>query len=86
MDNVTFDSEADLVRAAPAQKASAGITTWLIASKFAKDEKQANYILIGILVTCLVITGFALANLFGGGPSIDAQERMRLEESTRPPQ
>ena len=86
MDNVTFDSEADLARPVPTQKSSAGITAWLIAKKFAKDEKQANYVLIGILVTCLVITGFALANLFNTGASIDAEERMRLEESTRLPQ
>lgn len=86
MDNVTFDSEADLSRSIPAQKAASGITVWLVAKKIAKDESQANYILIGILVTCLVITGFALMNLFGGNSGIDAEERLRLEQSTRPPQ
>lgn len=86
MDNVTFDSETDLAHTAPVQKSSAGITAWLITNKFAKDETQANYILIGVLVTCLVLTGFALMSLFGGESGIDAEERMRLEQSTRPPQ
>lgn len=86
MDNVTFDSETDLAQAAPVQKSSSGISAWLVANKFAKDETHANYILIGVLVTCLVITGVALMNLFGGGSGIDAEERMRLEQSTRPPQ
>lgn len=86
MDNVTFDSEANLAQTAPTQKGTGGITAWLIAKKVAKDESQANYILLGVLAVCVLVTGFALANLFNGGSSIDAEERMRLEQSTRVPQ
>lgn len=86
MDNVTFDSEAELTRATPIPKSSRGMIAWLISKKIAKDASQANYILLGILAVCILITGFALMNLFGGGPGIDAEERMRLEQSTRPPQ
>lgn len=86
MNNVTFDSEAELTRNSVVQKSTAGITTWLISKKIAKDESQANYMLLGVLAICVLITGFALANLFSGGSTIDAQERMRLEQTTRVPQ
>lgn len=86
MDNVTFDSETDLAQAKSVQKPAAGITAWIVSNKFAKNETQANYILLGILAVCILITGFALMSLFGGGSNIDAAERMRLEQSTRPPQ
>ena len=85
MDNVTFDSEANLAQTVPTQKVAGGITAWLIAKKVAKDESQANYILLGILVVCILVTGFALMNLFGGGSTIDAEERMRLQQATQPP-
>lgn len=86
MDNVTFDSETDLSRTIPAQKATAGITTWLLEKKIAKDESEATYILLGVLGVCVLITGFALMNLFGGGSTIDEKERMRIEQSMLPPQ
>lgn len=86
MDNVTFDAEADIKQAHPVQKSSAGMTAWMVSKKFAKDETQANYILLGILGVCVVITGFSLMNLFGGGSTVDPEERMRLEQSTPLPQ
>lgn len=85
MSNVTFDSEAELTRTSAVQRSTASITAWLISKKFAKDENQANYILLGILAICILITGFALANLFSSGSNIDAEERMRLEQSTSMP-
>jgi hypothetical protein len=84
MANVTFDSEADLPQTGPSQKSSGGITAWLIANKIAKDAVQANYILLGILALCVLGAGLALMNLSSTGSSIDAEERMRLEQSTRP--
>jgi len=86
MDNVTFDSETDLVRTSPDTSSSGGLSTWLIQKKIAKDESQANQIFLGILAVCVLITGFALASLFDDGTGIDAAERLRLEQSTRPPQ
>lgn len=86
MSNVIFDSETELASTIPAKTPVAGITTWLIRKRIAKDESQANYLLLGILGVCVLITGFALANLFSDGASIDTGERMRLEQSTRPPQ
>lgn len=86
MSNVTFDSEVELTRTTVVQRSAASITAWLIAKKFAKDEDQANYVLLGVLAVCVLITGFALANLFDGGSTLDEKERMRLEQSMLPPQ
>lgn len=85
MDNVTFDSEVDLSRTTPEQKVTKGITAWLISKKFVKDESQANYMLLGVLAVCVLLTGFALANLFGANSTIDTAERMRLEQTTTVP-
>lgn len=82
MDNVSFDSEAELSQAIPAQKATVGITAWLVSKKIVKDERQANHMLLGVLAVCILIIGFALANVFTRGSSIDAKERMRLEQTT----
>lgn len=83
MANVTFDSETNLPQATSAKK-SGGIVSWLIANKIAKDQNQANYILLGVLGVCVLGIGFALMSLSSGGSTIDAEERMRLEQSTRP--
>lgn len=85
MDNVTFDSEADLSRTIPAQSGTAGMAAWLISKKIAKDESQANFLLLGVLAACVLLTGFALANLFGANSNIDTAERIRLEQTTTVP-
>lgn len=48
MADVQFSEEATL---APApSKSGSGMAAWLVRSKWVKDEKQAEYLLIGIAV------------------------------------
>ena len=42
-----------------------GITGWFIGKGFAKDEKQANQVLMIVLICVLVVTGIVAWRVFG---------------------
>lgn len=58
MADVHFNEEATF---APVPiKTESGMTAWLIRSKWAKDEKQAQYLLIGVAVVAFATMIFVL--------------------------
>lgn len=70
MPNVEFD-ENNLPggRFTPEAGQSPGLVKFIIKSGIVKDEKSANYILIGIAVCAILLTIFVLKNSFGGSRS-----------------
>lgn len=59
MTDVQFSEEAGLPSGVP-QRTKGGMAEWLVRSKWAKDEKQAGYLLIGITVVALATMIFVL--------------------------
>lgn len=80
MAGISFDEEQP-VRATTAIGPQ-GMSAWMIRNKFAKDEKSANMMLISVVIACVSIVGLLLFMNTGGNSSLDAAERMRLEQST----
>ncbi|MDQ1299966.1 MAG: hypothetical protein QG636_634 [Patescibacteria group bacterium] len=62
MANIQFSEEAGLSSRVP-QGTKGGMVGWLVRSKWAKDEKQAEYLLIGIAVVAFATMIFVL--IFG---------------------
>jgi len=79
MSDVSFNEETPI--APIAAGGSGGMTAWIIRNKFAKDEKGASYLLIGVAAVAIVLA-VSLVLLSGGDTTIDAGERARLEQST----
>lgn len=63
MTDVQFSEEATLAAAPAPIKSGSGMAAWLVRSKWAKDEKQAEYLLIGIAVVAFATMLFVL--MFG---------------------
>lgn len=59
MANIQFSEEAGLPSGVP-QSTRGGMAGWLVRSKWAKDEKQAEYLLIGITVVAFATMIFVL--------------------------
>ena len=81
MENISFNEDSSGNSAQVlGQRGMAG---WMIRNKFAKNEKEANLILMGIAGIGIA---FALFLVFSGSgdTTLDAQERERLERSTTP--
>ena len=85
MEGIQFDSEKDLERPHPRASVASGITNWLVQNKFAKDEKGASMILVGVLVLCLIGIALNMGTAFRGTGTLDAVERAKLERSTAMP-
>ncbi|MES2931737.1 MAG: hypothetical protein V4682_03515 [Patescibacteria group bacterium] len=76
---VSFNEEPSVgYTPAPGKQGMAG---WMVRNKFAKDEKNANYILVGIAVAAVILSFFLLFSS-RGDTTLNADERMRLEQST----
>lgn len=82
MTDVSFNEETS-VRHGSMTKG--GMAAWIVRNKFAKDEKSANYLLIGVVLLSVGVSMLLLLSSKGSSP-LDAQERARLEQSTRIPQ
>ena len=63
MTDVQFSEEATLTAAPVPAKSGSGMAAWLVRSKWAKDQKQAEYLLIGIAVVAFATMLFVL--MFG---------------------
>jgi len=83
MADISFDEEQPVRTVASV--GPHGMAAWMIQNKFAKDEKSANIILIGVVVVCVVTVALLLFMNTGGKSTIDAAERLRLEQSTTIP-
>lgn len=62
MADIQFSEEAGVSSRVP-QGSKGGMAAWLVRSKWAKDEKQAEYLLIGIAVVAFATMIFVL--MFG---------------------
>ena len=62
MADIQFSEEAGLSSRVP-QGSKGGMVAWLVRSKWVKDEKQAEYLLIGIAVVAFATMIFVL--MFG---------------------
>ncbi|HRH55876.1 MAG TPA: hypothetical protein PK609_03365 [Candidatus Paceibacterota bacterium] len=83
MEGIQFDGEEALVRQRPlAVRMQSGITAWLIRNKIVKTDQQAQWLLLGVLVFCVVVTVYLLGVAFSGGGTLTAEERRQLEQST----
>ncbi len=61
-DEVTFEEEEILVdSASQVSRHSSALTNMIMHTGLAKNESQANYVLIGIMVACLLLTIFVIA-------------------------
>jgi len=58
MADLQFDNEEVSQSRQPAAPAGSGMTEWLVARGVASDARQAEYILIGVIVVCLLIAGY----------------------------
>ena len=70
MSNVEFEDN-DFPGGRPVSESSGTPTLVRILLKFGvvKDEKQANYVLIGIAVCAVILTLFVIKGSFGGRPN-----------------
>jgi hypothetical protein len=72
MENVQFNEES-IARSAPAAaRQSKGMAGFLIKKGWARDDKGAQYILLGIAVVALVTSGFFWMQLANKTSTIDA--------------
>lgn len=79
MASVVFEeepSDSSSNRFAPASSKK-GITAWLIAHKFAKDEPQASALQLSIVAAVVVITIFVWVGAFRHAPAVSPAERKR---------
>lgn len=81
MENVSFNEESSGNTAQTL--GTRGMAGWMIRNKFAKNEKEANVMLMALAGIGIA---FALFIIFSGSgdTTLDAQERERLERSTTP--
>lgn len=80
MAEISFDEEQPVRTVASV--GPHGMAAWMIRNKFAKDEKSANMLLIGVVAVCVAIVAIVLFLNAGGKGTLDAAERARLEQST----
>tara|TARA_B100000745_G_scaffold290137_2_gene228817 strand:+ start:2514 stop:2771 length:258 start_codon:yes stop_codon:yes gene_type:complete len=59
-----------------------GLTGFLIEKNIAKNEKQATYILLGILGLCIVVIAFYISTT--AKPEVFTEEEIAILESGRP--
>lgn len=70
MPNVEFDeNNLPMGRFTPGVGQSPGLVKLVIKLGIAKDERNANYVLIGIAVCAILLTIFVLKNSFSGSRS-----------------
>jgi hypothetical protein len=60
-DEVKFEEEEILVDRASQVSRGSALTNFILRSGIAKDEAQASYILIGVMVACLLTTLFVIS-------------------------
>ena len=63
MADVQFSEEATLAAAPAPRTGGSGMAAWLVRAKWAKDVRQAEYLLIGIAVVAFATMIFVL--MFG---------------------
>lgn len=76
--HVTFNEEQFTARRA--QTALSGLTAWVIAQGFAKDEKGANTLMLMVAGVAVLIAIIAPMILGGsGGETLSPEERAKIE-------
>lgn len=60
MTDVQFSEESTLAPTPAHLQGGSGMAAWLVRSKWAKDQKQAEYLLIGIAVVAFAAMLFVL--------------------------
>lgn len=84
MSDVEFQDEAAMPQTSSlAQRSPKGLSQFLIAHKWAKDEKAANQILLGVALVAFVLAASVfLLSGDGNAPPLTEAEKLQNELST----
>lgn len=80
MAEISFDEEPAALPSVSTRPS--GMAGWMIQKGIAKDEKNANILLVSVVAGSLAIVGLLFALSGGSGATLDAKDRLQLEAST----